>query len=163
VRTVLDVHVANREEVTAQREMLKGLVKDNALCPQCGKNTHLKLRGVDTHERGWKNNKYMCRRCNIEFVWNRPNNPWDMMSFVEASIADMEASIEGEQDETILTQTREMIGQLQANLDKLKPVIESSDAAWTELQEREKEVERIVHEFKNLLLIEKIKTDTWKG
>mgnify|MGYP003578122302 CR=1 FL=1 len=50
---------------------------------------------------------------------------------------------------------------MQANLDKLKPVIDAHDKDFQELQTRDAEMDRLVHEFKNSLLIEKIKMDTW--
>jgi hypothetical protein len=51
---------------------------------------------------------------------------------------------------------------MQSNLDKLKPVIEAHDKDFEEMRHRDEEMDRLVHEFKNTLLIEKIKMDTWK-
>src|SRR3954462_11174081 len=61
----LDIHAANRAEILQQRDFLKEMIKDNALCPRCGKNTHLKHISIEKNEKGWKCNKYRCRRCNI--------------------------------------------------------------------------------------------------
>src|SRR4051812_41515724 len=72
----LDIHAQYREAVILRRENLQKSVQDNAACPKCNGRVQLKLVGTVTHERGWKSNKYRCRKCNIEFVWNRPNNPW---------------------------------------------------------------------------------------
>lgn len=52
---------------------------------------------------------------------------------------------------------------LKENLDKLKPIIEAHDKNYEELKARELEMDRLLHEFKNSLLIEKIKMDTWEN
>jgi hypothetical protein len=160
----LNMHALRREEVLQQREQLKGLVKDNAVCPKCGKSAQLKFVGTDKHPQGWKCNKYKCRKCNIEFVWARPNNPWDMIPYVEGFVGDLEQKLKndelGEQDKL---QAVETIAQMQASIAKLKPVIEASDLDHTELLEREEEMAKMIHEFKNHLLIIKIKMDTWES
>jgi hypothetical protein len=160
----LNLHAGRREEVLQQREQLKNLVKDNALCPKCNKNTHLKLSGIDKHPQGWKCNKYKCRKCNIEFVWSRPNNPWDMIPYVEGFVVDLQQKA---QNETTAADERQLametISQMQGNLDKLKPVIDASDQDYRELLERDEEMSKMIHEFKNHLLIIKIKMDTWES
>jgi hypothetical protein len=55
------------------------------------------------------------------------------------------------------------IAAMQANLDKLKPVIDAHNRDYHEMLERDTEMERLIHEFKNSLLIEKIKMDTWEN
>ena len=52
---------------------------------------------------------------------------------------------------------------MEANLGKLKPVIDAHNAEYEALQKREAEMEKLIHEFKNSLLIEKIKMDTWEN
>ena len=159
----IQIHARNREIILAEREQLKNLVKDNALCPKCGKNTQLKHVGTDKSEEGWKSNKYKCRKCNIEFVWNRPNNPWDMIPYVEKFISDLEAKVSDENvdvDSKLLAM--ETVVQMKGNLDKLRPVVEASDLDYSELEAREKEMSKMVHEFKNHLMIEKIRMDTWE-
>src|SRR4051812_23285889 len=93
----LDLHAKNRAAVLAEREQLKNIIKDNARCPKCESNANLKMIGVDKNEQGWKSNKYKCRRCNITFVWNAPNNPWDMIPYVESFIMQMEHKLSSEQ------------------------------------------------------------------
>jgi hypothetical protein len=160
----LNMHAARREEVLAQREQLKNLVKDNATCPKCGKNTHLKFVGTDKHAQGWKSNKYKCRKCNIEFVWARPNNPWDMIPYVENFVAELDQKLlNNELEGSDKQQAIDTIAQMKGNIEKLKPVIVASDLDHKELQEREEEMAKMIHEFKNHLLIIKIKMDTWES
>jgi hypothetical protein len=124
----------------------------------------LKFVGIDKHPQGWKCNKYKCRKCNIEFVWSRPNNPWDMIPYVEGFVKELQQKIESEatpEDEKQLA--FETVNQMQGNLDKLKPVIEASDLDFNELNERDEEMAKMIHEFKNHLLIIKIKMDTWES
>src|ERR1051326_3792112 len=83
LETSLRTHANYRQSVEAQRENLKTIIKDNAVCPECGSSQYLKFVGTAKHERGWESNKYRCRKDNIEFVWNRPNNPWDMLLFID--------------------------------------------------------------------------------
>jgi hypothetical protein len=147
----------HRSTVIQERDQLKTIVKDNASCPNCGKNTHLKSSGVKTDENGWKFNKYICRRCNIEFVWNRPNNPWDLVSYMEKLLEQVELEgMDHDDPEAMKEQIRDTIG-------KLKPVLESSDARYFEMQSNEGEMDRLIHQFKNHLLIEKIKMDSFEG
>ena len=73
----MNQHANSRAFIVEQREYLKKLVKDNARCPQCGSGAMLKLAGSEKNEKGWKSNRYKCRKCNIYFTWNMPNNPVD--------------------------------------------------------------------------------------
>jgi hypothetical protein len=159
----IQVHAQNRHDVLEQRELLKNLVKDHAVCPRCEKSAHLKLTGTDKSEEGWKSNKYRCKRCNIEFVWNRPNNPWDLLPYIEREIGKLEEAIKMNANTGEAAAPAEMLEQMRANVEKLKPVIDASDAAFRELESREEEMARLVHEFRNHLLIEKIKMDTYPG
>jgi hypothetical protein len=160
----MSAHADARAFILEQRESLKKLVKDEAQCPSCNKKDMLKLVGTEQNEKGWKSNRYKCRRCNIEFTWNRPNNPWDMISYIEELITVLKlkqaneatSAVEKEQIDASLTS-------MEGNLQKLKPVIESHNAEYAALQTREEEMERLIHEFKNSLLIEKIKMDTWEN
>lgn len=152
----LYVHAKSRQTVLAEREQLQNLVKDNAKCPSCNSNEMLKVIGVDTNEQGWKSNKYKCRRCNITFVWNTPNNPWDMIPYVENFLAGLEAKInEGAAEEQVLP----ALQQMKLNLAKLKPVVEASDLDFAELEEREKQMADLVNKFKKHLMIEKIRME----
>jgi hypothetical protein len=154
----LNIHAAKRTEIILQRESLKNIVKDNAECPKCHTSAQLKHVGVDKSEQGWKCNKYKCRRCNIEFVWARPNNPWDLLEFMEHFISELKQKAENT-DEAEKQQSMSIIEQMQMNLEKLKPVISASDADYEEMQTRESEMSKIVNEFKTHLQIERIKME----
>jgi hypothetical protein len=124
----------------------------------------LKLVGTEKNEKGWKSNRYKCRRCNIEFTWNRPNNPWDMIHYIEEVMAMLQAkaadaATPGIEKEQLAAGIETMKG----NLDKLKPVIDAHNAEYEALEKRDLEMEKLIHEFKNSLLIEKIKMDTWEN
>ncbi|MGZ4034472.1 MAG: hypothetical protein ACXVP4_06370, partial [Bacteroidia bacterium] len=147
-------------EVQEQREALKNIIKDNAECPKCYKNTHLKHIGIDTSDSGWKCNKYRCRKCNIEFVWAKPNNPWDLVPYLERTVGEIENKLQKElADEKEKQESAMMIEQIQESLAKLKPVITASDLDFQEMQERDAEMDRIVNQFKMHLQIERIKMD----
>jgi hypothetical protein len=157
----MDQHANARTFILEQRETLTKLVKDEAVCPSCSKKDMLKHVGVEKNDKGWKSNRYKCRRCNIEFTWNRPNNPWDMIQYIEEVMAMLttkstEATNDGERK-----QLSDGISAMKDNLDKLKPVIDAHNLEYEALQTRELEMEKLIHEFKNSLLIEKIKMDTW--
>ncbi|MCW3077502.1 MAG: hypothetical protein JWO32_2111 [Bacteroidetes bacterium] len=155
----LEMHARNRDIVLGEREQLKSLVKDNATCPKCSSNANLKLIGTDVNDKGWKSNKYKCRKCNIEFVWNAPNNPWDMIPYVENFLSNLETKLSEEPDEALKQHTADVLSLMKANLDKLKPVVEASDLDFAELEEREREMSEMVHKFKKHLLIEKIRME----
>lgn len=159
----MDRHANARASILEQREYLNKLVKDNAECPRCHTNDKLKLVGVEKNEKGWKSNRYKCRKCNIAFTWNKPNNPWDMIEYIEEVLQNLQAKYvdipEGEERD----QFAAAINGMQANLDKLRPVINAHNKEYMDLQEREQEMEKLIHEFKNSLLIEKIKMDIWEN
>jgi hypothetical protein len=156
----LRLHAQIRETVLAEYQKLKEMIKDNAKCPNCSSNEMIKLIGFDTNSKGWKSNRYKCRRCNIAFTWNTPNNPWDMIPYVEEFISNTEQKL-GEQDPTDPNYefTKLSLEQMKANLGKLKPVVEASDLDMKELNERDAQMADIVHKFKKQLLIEKIKME----
>ena len=160
----MNKHADARAFVLDQRVQLEKLIKDDASCPSCHKKDMLKVVGTEKSEQGWKSNRYRCRRCNIEFTWNRPNNPWDMIEYIEAMIKMLEQksqsdSIQPAEREQILNGIENMRG----NLERLKPVIDAHNLEYEELQKRDLEMEKLIHEFKNSLLIEKIKMDTWEN
>jgi hypothetical protein len=160
----LDNHANTRAFVLEQRDYLNKLVKDNAQCPSCHASEKLKLVGVEKNEKGWKSNRYKCRKCNIEFTWTMPNNPWHMIEYIEEVLVQLRSKVSEESiPANEKTQATEVIENMQANLDKLRPVIEAHNKDYNELQAREDEMERLIHEFKNSLLIEKIKMDTWEN
>jgi hypothetical protein len=154
----LEIHAKNREIVLHEREQLKNMVKDNAKCPKCGKAEFLKKTGTETNDKGWQSNRYKCRKCNIEFTWNAPNNPWDMIPYAEQVIGEMEKKIGVENvPENVREHTLTTITQMKANLERLKPVVEACDKDFADLEFREKEMSEIVHKFKKQLMIEKIR------
>lgn len=156
----LQVHAKFRDAVLTEHEQLQGMIKDNAKCPKCNSNEMLKVIGFDTTPQGWKSNKYKCRRCNIAFVWNTPNNPWDMIPYVEKFIQDTEEKTSGiDPTDPGFEATLLAIEGMKANLAKLKPVVEASDADMKELKIRETQMADIVHKVKKHLLIEKIRLE----
>jgi hypothetical protein len=156
-------HARLRQQVTEKRDKLRLLIKDNASCPKCHQSNQLKLVGTAPHEKGWKSNKYKCRRCNIGFVWGKPNNPWDMVIFLEQYIGEMEGNVQNEYlGEEIRQQSALIINQLQQSLAQLKPVLSASDQEMADLQTTEVEMSKMIHQFTNYLLIEKIKLNTWQ-
>lgn len=160
----MERHAEGRAVILEQRKYLENLVKDDAACPRCQKKDMLKLVGTEKNEKGWKSNRYRCRRCNIEFTWNRPNNPWDMVAYIDELLAMMHLKHAQETEGSAeKEQFAAAIQSMQANLDKLKPVIEAHNKEFDELQLREAEMEKLIHELKNTLLIEKIKMDTWEN
>jgi hypothetical protein len=160
----MDQHANTRAFILEQREYLNKLVKDNPVCPKCNTSDKLKLAGTAKNEKGWRSNKYRCRKCNIEFTWNRPNNPWDMIQFIEEVLVTLRSKHDlPEATEDDRRELSVMIDSMTANLEKLKPVIDAHDKEFHDLQERDTEMERLIHEFKNSLLIEKIKMDTWEN
>lgn len=159
----LENHADTRAAILEQREYLNKLVKDNASCPKCHTNEKLKVVGTEKNDKGWKSNRYKCRKCNIEFTWNLPNNPWHMIEYIQEMLGQMStkaADAVSEEDKALALET---ISGMQANLDKLKPVIDAHDKDYQDLQTREQDMERLLHEFKNSLMIEKIKMDTWEN
>jgi vacuolar-type H+-ATPase subunit H len=158
----LDVHAQGRGKIMEQREALGNIVKDNASCPTCNKMNQLKHIGVVTHEKGWKNNRYRCRSCNIEFTWNRPNNPWDMIKFLESVINDLRSNLH-QMNQEAQEQSQSLIEQMEDGLSRLKPVIEDADREYEEFRQRDLEMTKLINDFKNYLLIEKIKMDSWNS
>lgn len=157
-------HVNTRVFILEQHEYLNKLVKDNAHCPKCHTNEKLKLVGTEKNEKGWKSNRYKCRKCNIEFTWNLPNNPWHMIEYIQEMLQQMRTKIDDSStSEEERDQALETISGMGSNLNKLKPVIDAHDKEYNELKAREMEMERLIHEFKNSLMIEKIKMDTWEN
>lgn len=155
----INLHAQKREIVLSEREQLQNLVRDNAQCPKCFSNEKLKIVGTDKSEQGWKSNKYKCRGCNIEFVWNTPNNPWDMIPYVEHMISKLRLQTDKDLAEMDRTAVEAAITQMEDNLSKLRPIIEASDLDMNDLEVRDKEMSEVVHTFKKHLMIEKIKME----
>ena len=158
----MEGHANARASILDQREYLNKLVKDNARCPKCVGNEKLKVVGTEKNEKGWKSNRYKCRKCNIEFTWSLPNNPWHMIEYIQEMLTRMrEKADDTATADDIKMQTLVTIGHLVSNLSKLRPAIEAHDREYDKLKARERDMERLMHEFKNSLSIERIKMDTW--
>lgn len=157
-------HAENRAIILQQYENVKKTVQDNAKCPKCHSNAYLKLRGTDPNEKGWQMNRYRCRRCNLEFTWNRPNNPWDMMKFFESLIEQVDATAQSEGiDPETLEQTQQMKAHVMQSLEQLRPVVEGAEQNMRDIRQKDEEMAQMLHEFKNFLLIELIKLDKWEN
>ena len=161
LETQLYRHAENRTAILEKRERLEKIIEDKAQCPKCHKADMLKKTGVATNEYGWKSNTYRCRRCNTTFTWNRPNNPWHMVEFLERYIQELEQRLQTEQTEEMQQHIEGAIPQLQDSLFRLRPVLQTSNEEVEALEQKEKEMSRLIHQFKNYLLIEKIKLDTY--
>lgn len=158
----MEAHANTRAFILEQHEYLNKLVKDNAECPKCHTRDMIKLTGTEKNDKGWKSNRYKCRKCNIQFTWDKPNNPWDMIKYIREVLQAFQTRYDNEA--TPAEEKEELSAALastQANLDRLTPVIDAHDKEYNDLQTRDTEMERLIHEFKNSLLIEKIKMDTW--
>jgi hypothetical protein len=155
----LENHANVRASILEQRDYLNKLVKDNAACPKCKSSEKIKVIGVEKNVKGWKSNRYRCKKCNIAFTWNTPNNPWHMIAYIE----DMLFKIREKLQTNNSKEDEAAVAILQTNLDKLKPIIEAHEKEYTDLQTREGEMERLLHDFRNSLMIEKIKMDTWEN
>jgi hypothetical protein len=157
--TQVNAHAALREQVLLRRDELKSVVKDNAACPKCNSNSYLKLVDTELNEKGWKSNRYRCRRCNIEFTWNRPNNPWDMAFYMQEVINMMEGNLLTEPDEEVRNSSEQMLAQTKQSLQNLQDIISTCDAEYAEMKERDAEMDKMIKEFKRYLLIEKAKME----
>ncbi|GAB3811627.1 hypothetical protein [Pontibacter rugosus] len=162
LETQLLTHADNRAAILDKRERLNNIIQDNAQCPKCHKADMLKQQSVATNEHGWKCNTYRCRRCNTNFTWNRPNNPWHMVEFLEMYIKELENSLTTDMAPEMRQHTEAAIPQLQDSLFRLRPVLETSNEEVMALSEKEQEMDKMIHQFKNYLLIEKIKLDTYQ-
>lgn len=153
-------HAAHREAVLEKREKLRKIVQDHASCPQCHKNAHLKFMGQTRNEKGWQSNKYKCRRCNIQFTWNRPNNPWDLLRFMADYVTELSTQVT---NENLPPETRQqsetVINQLLQNINELQPVLTQADEEFADMKIREEEMVRLLPNIKGYLQLEKIKLD----
>jgi hypothetical protein len=160
----MEAHADLRAAIQKQRDDLKKLVKDHASCPKCNTSDKLRLVGSEKNEKGWKSNRYRCRKCNTEFTWNRPNNPWDMIKYIEEVMTLLVAKLaDPSTPDSEKAQIEGGLATMTANLDRLKPVIEAHDNEHNAMVARDLEMEKLIHEFKNSLLIERIKMDTWEN
>ncbi len=155
----INLHAKTRETILSEREQLENLIKDNAQCPKCFSAEKMKLIGTDKSPEGWVSNKYKCRTCNIEFVWNAPNNPWDMIQYVEKIVAGLRQKTEVLPDNEAKKSTETAIAQMEGNIAKLKPIVEASNLDMADLEARDKEMEEVVKKFKKHLQIEKIRIE----
>jgi hypothetical protein len=156
----LNLHANKREAIWQNRDTLKGLIKDNAKCPKCESNENLKHIGTDKSDKGLWSNKYKCRKCNIEFVWNAPNNPGDMVIYIEAIITEMEQKlVEEPMDDNSRAHLEQALAQTRDNLAKFKPIVVAAQEDLDELELRDKEMAELVNKFRKHLLIEKIKME----
>lgn len=87
-----------------------------------------------------------------------------MIPYIEEMLQVMQSKSENEStDAAEKEQLSTAMESMKANLDKLKPVIDAHAKEYADLQQRDTEMEKLIHEMKNSLLIEKIKMDTWEN
>lgn len=87
-----------------------------------------------------------------------------MISYIEELLTVMRLQYNNEsaspQERELLLAT---INNTEEKLNTLKPVITTHDAEYEALQVHEATMEKLIHEFKNSLMIERIKMDTWEN
>lgn len=87
-----------------------------------------------------------------------------MISFMEEFSANLETKLtENQLDEQAQVQARAAIESMSKNVENLKPVIDAADQEYKDVDIRDIEMAKLIHEFKNQLLIEIIKLDTWEA
>lgn len=155
----INLHAKTRETILSERDQLNKLIRDNAQCPKCFSAEKLKMVGTDKSPEGWVSNKYKCRGCNVEFVWNAPNNPWDMIPYVEKVVDELRKKTDSLPEGNTKTSTLAAIEQMEGNISKLKPIVEASNQDMADLEARDKEIEEVVKKFKKHLQIEKIRME----
>jgi hypothetical protein len=119
----------------------------------------LKYIGEDNSEE-WKCNKYKCRRCNITFVWNRPNNPWDLLKFVQKLKEQVQLQLGiAEAGGYPVSTMQPMLDNLNAQMNSLSVAIDHIDGLYRDMTEKDHAMGKLVKEFKKFLMIEKIKLE----
>lgn len=160
----IHLHAEARALILKQRELLKNMIDNHSECPNCLDTLHLKQIGVSMHEKGWQCNVYKCLMCDFQFESRHPNNLWDMILFMENVEHDLDKALE---DKKVLPKDRreskKMIQKIRDNLVKLKPLIEASDQEYSKLAAREPEMEKMIEDFKNYLVLEKVKISLWNS
>lgn len=159
----MNLHADQRAAILEQRKALEKIVKDDASCPKCHSKDMIKLVGTEKNESGWKSNRYKCRKCNIRFTWNTPNNPWDLLEYIQEKmiqIGEKLSTTASEEEKNLLADS---LDNAKAQLERIRPVISAHDTEYQEMTSRDEEMEKLIHEFRNSLLIEKIKMDTWES
>ncbi|MEJ7645740.1 MAG: hypothetical protein WKF87_14190 [Chryseolinea sp.] len=159
----INSHANVRTAILEQRKHLLSIVKDDVSCPKCRTKDMIKLVGIEKNDKGWRSNRYKCRKCNIQFTWKAPNNPWDLIAYINETLKSFQQKLDETSSEEEKMALREALLAMTGQLEKITPVISAHDAEYAALLEREEEMERLIHEFKNSLLIEKIKMDTWEN
>lgn len=87
-----------------------------------------------------------------------------MISYIQEVMDTLKSKREsGTMSEAEAEQVAKALESMQSNLDTFKPVIDAHNEEYKRIIERDREMEKIIHEFKNSLLIEKIKLDTWEN
>lgn len=157
----MEGHADYRAAILEKRLQIGRIIKDDVSCPKCHSREFVKATGVDKNEKGWKFNRYKCRRCNIQFTWHIPNNPWDFIPYTNEMINKLlaKSAAETQEDSSVLS----TVESTRLQLDKIVPVIQAHDEAYHEMLLRDEEMSRLVHEFTNSLKIEKIKMNTWEN
>ena len=159
----INSHADVRAAILDQRKHLNSIVKDDVVCPKCRTKDMVKLVGTEKNDKGWKSNRYKCRKCNIQFTWKAPNNPWDLIAYINETLSLLEQKLADTSSEEDKTALRDSLLAMSGQLEKITPIITAHDKEYEALMEREDEMEKLIHEFKNSLLIEKIKMDTWEN
>jgi transposase-like protein len=156
----IKAHAEYRSVILNARQHLSEMIKEDAVCPRCHSREFLKPAGTEINDKGWKSNRYKCRRCNITFVWNTPNNPWDIIPYAEDFIKQVETRITaGSEGENGTESLMPALEKMRESLEQLKPVVETSDKQYAEFEEREKALSDLVHEFRKQLMIKKIQLE----
>jgi hypothetical protein len=84
-----------------------------------------------------------------------------MISFTEEMAVEFDKKIDSEtSSEEEKQQFKLMLVQVQENLNLIKPVIQRSDDEFEALQTRDEEISKMIKEFKNYLLIQKVLLDS---
>ena len=87
-----------------------------------------------------------------------------MISFINEMVAVLMLKSNGKDvTESEKKETDHLVQSMQSNVHALQSAISGHDLEYRAIVEKDTEMEKLIHEFKNMLLIEKIKMDTWEN
>jgi len=146
-------------------EFLDTQIKDVPLeCPNCHGSAKIRSTGISKkNTKGLLCNEYHCDECNKSFLHFFPNNEKDQLKWYKNIISQFERASNDKRFSDYTVEIKSRVTDMRRSYSRMKMAMEAEKNIVHGLEEANNTVRKIISEYRNMLLVEKMKENLWNG
>lgn len=133
-------------------------------CPNCSQFTHIQQTGVaEKNSKGLLCNEYYCAGCKKSFLHYFPNNDRDQLKWYKEIILQFERISNDKRFSAFTVEFKDRVTDMRKSYNRMKNAIKAEKNIVIGLEQANATVRKIISEYRNMLLVEKMKEHLWSG